>query len=216
MSQKDLVDYIRQASRHGKLATSNGLLRLARARAEAAGLAGSGTDLLRDLSRSLQEFERQGRRFAGIYVDPPWPGGHNPRAAISRFAKQLAALPLKSVVARQAHLHLWVPASPECGLKLLRAWGFHCEATLVRTKVPPSFGPYWQQAHETLLSGVRGGLAFRDNSLPSWIEGRPGRGHDGAEEIYARIERVSPSPYLDLFGSRPVSNDWTILGPAQE
>ena len=65
------------------------------------------------------------------------------------------------------------------------------------------------EAHEYLLLGVRGGLPLMERGMNSWM--RACREPDGnsPENIRRLIERVSPGPYLHLFGIKPISG-WTV------
>jgi hypothetical protein len=100
----------------------------------------------------------------------------------------------------------------EDGLRLVRAWGFHYRASLVRTKPPADRGSYWRQAHDVLLLGVRGELAFPDSSLRSWLDPRTDSAADLLREIRFLIERASPGPFLELFGGK-AARGWTVLTP---
>jgi N6-adenosine-specific RNA methylase IME4 len=102
-----------------------------------------------------------------------------------------------------------VPEFLEDGLKVLRAWGFRYKSSLVWTKSPAGYGRYWQQAHEVLLLGVRGNLPFRDIGLLSLLGDQETSPADMSRDIRELIERVSPSPYLELFGSHTATG-WTL------
>jgi hypothetical protein len=97
----------------------------------------------------------------------------------------------------------------EAGLAVLRAWGFHYRSMLVRHKAALDYGDYWRQEHDLLLLGVRGRLAFRDSSLPSWLDGHYRSPTDSVREVCAFIARVSSGPYLDLFATT-VATDWPV------
>jgi len=162
--------------RAGEL-TSKGLLRFARAQ-----------------QASSKTVIHARRTFPCIYANPPW-------------NLDLAKLPVKDLAEANAHLHLWVPPERlQDGLCVVKAWGFRYATFLVWRKRQPGFGRYWKQAHEALLLGVRGNLPFRDNSLPSLIEGSEA---DRARIVRQLIERVSPGPRLDLFGHGK-ADGWTF------
>ena len=120
---------------------------------------------------------------------------------------------MEPVAAERAHLHLWTPPELlEDGLRLLRAWGFRHQASLVRTKPAADYGTYCRQAHEVLLLGVRGELEFEDRSLLSWMDPHTSEAAESLREIRSVIERASPEPYLELFGNRAMRG-WTVLTP---
>ena len=72
-------------------------------------------------------------------------------------------------------------------------------------------GNYWRLSHEFMLLGVKGGLTFLDRGQMSWLNhDRIGHSHK-PEEVRWIIEKVSPGPYLELFGRRTIDN-WTVWG----
>ncbi len=74
-------------------------------------------------------------------------------------------------------------------------------------------GNYWRVSHELLLFGVRGSLPFRDCSVRSWLQCRRTIHSQKPEAIRMLVERVSPGPYLELFGRAEVREmNWTVFG----
>jgi N6-adenosine-specific RNA methylase IME4 len=74
-------------------------------------------------------------------------------------------------------------------------------------------GNYWRVSHEFLLLGVRGKLRFRDRTMRSWLQCRRRIHSRKPEAIRLLIERVSPGPYLELFGRVEVREPgWTVFG----
>jgi hypothetical protein len=61
---------------------------------------------------------------------------------------------------------------------------------------------------EIMLLGVRGKLPFRDNSLSGWLEA----GEISEPKLHTIIERASPAPYLDLFGTEFPAG-WSCVEP---
>lgn len=169
---------------------------------------------------SLEALIVVGRRFPTIYADPPWRYSNTAaRGAASNHYQtlsldELSALPIRSVVQRQAHLHLWTTNAflPE-SFELLRAWGFKYKSCFVWIKPQLGMGNYWRVSHEFLLLGVRGGLPFNDKSQRSWIVNRRRRHSEKPYAVRQLIERVSPGPYLELFGREELPNSgWTVFG----
>ena len=161
----------------------------------------------------------QGQRFATIYGDPPWRYGNvRTRGAAGRqystmTLDDIAALPVPQLVEDAAHPHLWTTTSflPDA-LDVLRAWGFAYKSQLVWTKPGRlGMGNYWRVSHEILLLGVRGGLPFNDRSQRSWLEAERGRHSHKPAMFRNAVERVSPGPYLELFG-RELVEGWTVFG----
>ena len=205
--EEDLAACLQEMMRKGKELTSARLLRWA----ESARLAGKEAENVLGTARRLWDMARQGERFACIYLDPPWGNAGKRPAAIARFATALACLPLRAVAEDWPHLHLWVsPAAAAAGPETDPRLGFSLQGDLNRPKPPEEFGDYWQEAHDTLLLGVRGRLPFGDNSLPSWIDPRLPSSHREARRIQALIARASPPPYLGLFGAVDAPG-WTIV-----
>jgi N6-adenosine-specific RNA methylase IME4 len=156
--------------------------------------------------------------FRCLYVDPPWlydnqatrgsTANHYPTMTLS----EIVSLPIEKLVAPQCHLHLWTTTAflPE-GLRLLQAWGFAYKGKLTWMKPEMGLGNYWRNTDETLLLGVRGGLLAQDHSIPS-VHEVPRAGHSVKPEYFRMlVERLSPSPYLELFGRRLVEG-WMVWG----
>ena len=98
---------------------------------------------------------------------------------------------------------------------VMGAWGFEYKSMLVWLKPQMGLGNYWRLAHEFLLLGVRGGLAFQDHAQKSWIvESRAGHSQK-PETVRGLVEKVSPGPRLELFGRRAVPG-WTVYGDQVE
>src|SRR5262245_10857102 len=79
----------------------------------------------------LEDLLATGQRFGCIYTDPPWPYTDDPPmvAATNHYAlmtvEAICALPVRDLVADQAHLHLWtVNAFLFESQQILDAWGF--------------------------------------------------------------------------------------------
>ena len=172
------------------------------------------------VSGKLKELVRLGLRFPTIYCDPPWPY-HN-RAARGAASKHYAtmpmetllALPIPDLVEENAHLHLWTTSSfLREAFDVFQAWGFEYKSGLVWIKDQIGTGNYWRMSHEYLLLGVRGNLCFREHQHPSWIC-TPRRKHSRKPGVFRHlIERVSPGPYLELFGREQIpDSDWTVFG----
>jgi N6-adenosine-specific RNA methylase IME4 len=170
--------------------------------------------------RSLDQLVREGRRFPAIYADPPWQYSN----AASRAAAEnhyptmsldaICAEPVRDLAANNAHLHLWTTNGfLRDAFEVINAWGFSFKSCLVWIKDEIGMGNYWRVSHEFLLLGVRGNLTFRDRTLPSWIRA-PRTAHSRKPGVVRTlIERVSPGPYLELYGREELPNSaWTVYG----
>lgn len=159
-----------------------------------------------------------GQKFGCIYADPPWRyGNQSTRAATddhypTMSVEEICALPIADIAADQSHLHLWTTNGFLFdAIRVLEAWGFEYKSCFVWVKPQMGIGNYWRVAHEFLLLGVRGGITFRDHGQRSWLESPRGKHSAKPDKIGSLIEKVSPSPYLELFG-RSERTGWTVFG----
>lgn len=162
---------------------------------------------------------RNGEKFGTVYADPPWLyDNQGTRAATGNHyggmtVDELCALPVRDIVADDAHLHLWTTNGFlfDCP-RIFAAWGFEFRSSFVWVKPQMGIGNYWRNSHEFLLTAIRGDAKrFNDKSLKSWIE--CDRGVHSAKPEQARhfIERASPGPYLEMF-ARSGAPNWTVWG----
>lgn len=160
-----------------------------------------------------------GQKFGCVYADPPWSySNQGTRAATGNHYStmpidDLCAMPIKSLVADDAHLHLWTTNSfLREAFDVMQAWGFEYKSCAVWCKPQLGIGNYVRVSHEFLLIGVRGDCkSFKQKNVRSWFE-LP-RSKHSAKPGYWRtvIEDNSPGPYLELFGRQQVKG-WTIFG----
>lgn len=172
--------------------------------------------MVRDLGILLQ----QGARFRTIYADPPWPYSNTAArgAAENHYRtmtiEAIVREPIKQLVEEQAHLHLWTTNSfLQEAFEVIRAWGFRYKSCLVWIKPQLGIGNYWRISHEYLLLGVKGSLRFLDRTCRSWLMARRTRHSRKPFAFREMIERVSPGPYLELYGrEEQPDSDWTVYG----
>jgi N6-adenosine-specific RNA methylase IME4 len=172
------------------------------------------------------------RKFASVLADPPWQfqnrtGKVAPEhRRLARYPTmslpEITALPLKNVLAKTAHLYLWVPNAllPD-GLRVLEAWGFRYKTNIIWHKIRKDGGPdgrgvgfYFRNVTELLLFGVRGDNARTlapGRRQVNYLASRKREHSRKPEEQYALIESCSPGPYLALF-ARGVRDGWTNWG----
>ena len=111
--------------------------------------------------------------------------------------------PVAQLAAVNAHLHLWTTnAFLRDAFRVIDAWGFSFKSCFVWVKDEIGMGNYWRVSHEFLLLGVRGRLRFRDRTEPSWKLCRRTVHSRKPEAVRLLIEKVSPGPYLELYGRR--------------
>lgn len=170
--------------------------------------------------RDLEALVEQGVRFPTIYADPPWPYANTAARGAAENHYRTMTLedirnePVREVAAEQAHLHLWTTnAFLREAFDVLRAWGFRYKSCLLWIKPQLGMGNYWRVSHEFLLLGVRGNLPFRDRTCRSWLIA-PRTLHSRKPFAFRElIERVSPGPYLELYGREEQPNTgWTVYG----
>ncbi|MCP2134560.1 N6-adenosine-specific RNA methylase IME4 [Rhizobium sp. SLBN-94] len=162
---------------------------------------------------------RNGEKFGTIYADPPWLyDNQGTRAATGNHyggltVEELCALPVKDIVAKDAHLHLWTTNGFlfECP-KIFEAWGFEFRSSFVWVKPQMGIGNYWRNSHEFLLTAIRGDAKrFNDRSLMSWLQCERGVHSAKPEQVRHFIERASPGPFLEMF-ARSGAPNWTVWG----
>jgi N6-adenosine-specific RNA methylase IME4 len=166
----------------------------------------------------LSSLVASGKRFGCIYADPPWKYDNQATRASTdnhystMSVDDIAALPVKELADEQAHLHLWTTNAFlfECP-KILDAWGFEYKGVFLWVKPQMGIGNYWRVSHEFLILGVRGRLGFRDHSQMSWLQAERTRHSSKPESVRGIIEKVSPGPYLELFG-RKTCDGWVTWG----
>ena len=167
---------------------------------------------------SLDELIATERKFSTVYADPPWRYDNQAtRAATDNhyptmMVDEIAAMPVNEVVANNAHLHLWTTnAFLFDARRIIEAWGFTYKSCFVWVKPQMGVGNYWRVSHEFMLFGVRGSCPFRACDEASWIE-LPRTKHSAKPDaVRTKIERVSPGPYLELFGRKAWAG-WTVMG----
>jgi N6-adenosine-specific RNA methylase IME4 len=161
--------------------------------------------------------------FGTVLADPPWrfenrTGKVAPEhRRLARYqtmaAKDIAALPVADLMARQSHCYLWVPnALLADGLMVLEGWGFDYKANLVWHKVRKDGGSdgrgvgfYFRNVTELVLFGTRGRLRTLPpaRSQVNLIASRKREHSRKPEELYGLIEACSPGPRLELFARYP-------------
>jgi len=168
----------------------------------------------------LQSLIDDGRTFPTIVADPPWEhANQGSRASASDHyptmtIEEICSEPVAELAASNSHLHLWTPSSllPEA-LTVMQAWGFQYKTSFVWVKPQIGIGNYWRTAHEFLMLGVRGKLAFLDHAQRSWLEAKRTSHSTKPKAIRELIETVSPGPYLEMYGrTKPANSKWTVYG----
>jgi N6-adenosine-specific RNA methylase IME4 len=134
---------------------------------------------------------------------------------------EIKAMDVKSTLAPNAHLYLWVPNAllPD-GLEVMRAWGFRYVSNIVWAKRRKDGGPdgrgvgfYFRNVTELLLFGVHGSMRTLapGRSQVNMIETRKREHSRKPDEQYDLIEACSPGAYLELF-ARHARPGWVVWG----
>ena len=180
----------------------------------------AGRPPLPPIVRDLEVLIEQRAKFPTVYADPPWPYTNTAaRGAAENHYRTMTLEAIrnervKELTAEQAHLHLWTTnAFLREAFDVIRAWGFLYKSCLVWIKPQLGMGNYWRVSHEYLLLGVRGNLPFRDRTCRSWLLARRTVHSRKPFAFRELIERVSPGPYLELYGREEQPNSgWTVYG----
>jgi N6-adenosine-specific RNA methylase IME4 len=162
----------------------------------------------------------EGRRLQTIVADPPWRHDNQASraAATNHYSTmtldEICRVPVAEVAAKNCHLHLWAtsPLLPDA-FKVIEAWGFIYKSSFIWIKRQMGLGNYWRGSHEICLLAIKNKLVFRDHAQRSWLEADRTKHSAKPPEFRRLVEKVSPGPYLELFGRTPPPNSqWTIFG----
>jgi N6-adenosine-specific RNA methylase IME4 len=125
---------------------------------------------------------------------------------------------IDSLMDDDSHLYLWVTNNfLEDGLKVMRAWGYEYITVITWIKDRAGLGQYYRGITESCLFGRRGQPPYKILSDGKRAQGLTGfyapRGEHSEKPEYMRqqIEKVSPSPYIELFARRPAPG-WAVYG----
>lgn len=166
----------------------------------------------------LQELIKEGRKFKTILADPPWAYSNQAtRAATDNHyetmsVENICELPVIELADDTAHLHLWTTnAFIYESARIMEAWGFEYKSVFLWVKPTMGIGNYWRVSHEFLMLGIKGNLSFNDHSEMSWYSEKRSKHSRKPQKIIEKIEKVSPGPYLELFG-RETRKGWVVWG----
>lgn len=134
--------------------------------------------------------------------------------------KEIAALNVKELAAKDAHLYLWVTNQYLLQAEtVINAWGFKYSTALVWAKKPMGggLGGTYRITTEFLLFATKGSLKAKKNVIGTWfnvkrkyVNGYPC--HSKKPDFFHElIESVSPGKYLELF-AREQRAGWDVFG----
>ena len=169
-------------------------------------------------------------KYNTILADPPWnqgltgkyKGRHNRAVALpyqTMTVDEIAAMPVAQYAEVGCHLWLWTTNQfLRRGYDVAEAWGFTVLAPIHWIK-PSGLGNYFIHRTQTILFGYYKKCLFPlERYLPNIFHANVQRKHSRKPiESYELIERVSPTPRLELF-ARPLSpmfpkrEGWDVWG----
>lgn len=166
--------------------------------------------------------------YSTIIADPPWhyaQGGPTTGFAPLRpppysmmSVDEIAALPVRSLAAADAHLYLWTTNRYlYAAHDIARAWGFNPSQTLTWCKPPRGIGPggAFSNTTEFVLYCRRGSLPYSDRIDTTWWEWPRGAHSVKPPAFLDIVERVSPGPRVELF-ARASRLGWDSWGYGYE
>lgn len=167
-------------------------------------------------------------KYGAIIADPPWSFRNWSASGERKNAKryydcltptQIAAFPVADLAAPDCALFMWTTGPfLAVSIEIGRAWGFEYRTdafTWVKLdrRGKHSFGcGYWTRKNtEKVLLFTKGEPHRQSASVPELVVAPRSRHSEKPEEVGARIERLVPGPYVELFARR-VRPGWTCLG----
>ena len=165
-------------------------------------------------------------RYRTVVADPPWEyeaasiySGEPAQTNGNRHARarapatpmaypmmrvdQIAALPVRMLAERDAHLYLWTTQRYlRDAYEVVDLWGFRFSSILVWVKRPRGFVGTFACSTEFILFARRGALAAQTKVGRNWWEWSRGKHSAKPEAFLDIVEQVSPGPYLELFARR--------------
>lgn len=216
--EEDFTEWMQEIRDSGKQLTSGALVKLGRAGKHRKEWAAA-IEPVEGTCETLQELIDAGSKFRCVYADPPWQyGNQQTRASTDNHygtmtLDEICQEPVASVAADDAHLHLWTTNAFLFDAKrVMEAWGFEYRSCFVWVKPQMGIGNYWRVSHEFLLLGIRGKATnFLANDEKSWAECERTKHSRKPYDIRRKVERVSPGPYLEMYGREQVPG-WTVYG----
>ena len=184
------------------------------------------------------------KKYNVIYADPAWrqkagrplSGGYKKENGVQVFnplsdksadlpydtmtLDEIKALPVKDIVAKDAHLYIWVTNKYLMDVgKIIKSWGFKYSTTLVWCKKPigSGMGGTYKVSTEFLIFATRGKLATKKGVNGTWfdvkrkyVNGYPC--HSKKPDFFREmIDSVSTGNKIELF-AREKHEGWDVWG----
>jgi N6-adenosine-specific RNA methylase IME4 len=131
---------------------------------------------------------------------------------VTMSTKEIAALPVEAVAAKDSVLLLWAtnPLLPDA-LRVMDAWGFTYKTKLTWCKNTLGVGHWLRGKSEDLLIGTRGRPPLPDD-VPEGVLHADNPGHSRKPRpIYPIAEKLGKAPRVELF-ARERRQGWTAWG----
>ena len=156
------------------------------------------------------------KKYNTVVIDPPWEISLTGTVKRENRAKtlpyktmtlsEIKELPIQSIINTGGHLYLWVTNKTlRDGYDVLDAWGirFHLVLPLVKPSgIAPCMGYVF--ASEFCLLGFAGKPMQKFTSIGAlnWFNHKTRVHSTKPDEFYTVVERMSPSPRIDMFARR--------------
>ena len=162
-------------------------------------------------------------KYRAILADPPWRFetwgdggmGRSPESHYPTMSRgEIETLEVGPLAADDCALFLWVQSAQLLeAVGVMAAWGFDFRTTaFVWVKDDhPGLGYWTRRRSELCLLGTRGKPQRIAKDVDEVIHAPRGRHSQKPAEVYERIERLVPGPYLELF-ARERREGWDAWG----
>ena len=153
-------------------------------------------------------------KFGAILADPPWRFEARTMDGLGRSAdnhyptmsvEEILCLPVMNLAADDSALFLWVTSENlKSAGAVMASWGFDLVTTaFVWIKEGhPGLGYWTRKGAEICLLGTRGRPRRQAKDVPEVVRAPRGQHSEKPAEVYERIERLVPGPYIELFARR--------------
>lgn len=154
-------------------------------------------------------------KYRTIVADPPWDvkrgpdwgsnGPSRPLTYPTMDVDEIAALPVARFAEKRAHLYVWtINAYIEDTYEIARHWGFRPVVLLTWAKEPHGIGlgGTFIQTTEHVLFCRRGVCPANERVDSTWWLWKRSDHSAKPEAFLDMVERVSPSPRLEMFARR--------------
>lgn len=157
------------------------------------------------------------KKYKTILADPPWKYGKGWGYGAGEYydlmsLEDIKNIPIKKISSKNAHLYLWCPNGMiDKGLEVMKIWGFEFKTIITWVKNRSIFGYYFKGQSEQILFGVKGKLPPQNRKQVTIMKGKVRNHSKKPDEQYEIIEKVSPSPRIELFARQKIEG-WDVWG----